>query len=305
MQDFLVKSCAVCQKLCRSSHLITRNDECITDFLQKNGICETTPVTLCRKCNNSMNKRGDIPANSWIFLAPGYIPHQLKNLNFIEKRLISLVQPYISVMTLPLGQKALKGQVIHFPSPSLQVTRSVPNLSCDTVIVHQESLTKTAITHYASRNKVNDAIVYLKTHNHLYSGISICDKNLHLLTGNETDIISCEHFTTMPSDYTSTCSVQNFIGTVPEFSFPRSTDVPINMFEDNNLEAKIFPWLFPRGTATFVQQKNLSFKSYCQSRMLHKSLFFAKACIHILAFQSAPTLGFTKCSQTCCSKEQP
>lgn len=91
----------------------------------------------------------------------GYIPQCLKVLNIIEKRLISLVQPFISVEILPYGQKDIKGQVIHFPSVPVESVDTVPNISSDLVIIQETSKQKTDKYHFACNSKVSKAIDYL------------------------------------------------------------------------------------------------------------------------------------------------
>lgn len=62
-------------------------------------------------------KKGKVPKNAYYAnnLDPGIIPDCLKGLWVVEKRLISLVQLFLTLVVLPGGQTAQKGLAIHFP----------------------------------------------------------------------------------------------------------------------------------------------------------------------------------------------
>lgn len=69
------------------------------------------------------------PPNVWMNLDAGAVYRTIASLNLLEQRLVSLIQPFMTVLTLPHGQHALKGQVINFFNdiPSVQKTLPVPD----------------------------------------------------------------------------------------------------------------------------------------------------------------------------------
>ena len=54
------------------------------------------------------------------------VPSQLSCLNSMERRLISLIQPFMKLIVLPYGQRALQGQTVNFPVNTSEVCSSLP-----------------------------------------------------------------------------------------------------------------------------------------------------------------------------------
>ena len=46
--------------------------------------------------------------------------------NLMERRLISLIQPFMKLTVLPYGQRALKAQTVNFPVNTSEVCSSLP-----------------------------------------------------------------------------------------------------------------------------------------------------------------------------------
>ena len=274
--DYRRFACVVCQMLCKSANISTASD-LQTAFLRQ---LQVTPPNsmICHKCAKFLDCHKTLPKNADYYLKTGSIPQQLQNLNIIEKRIISIVQPFITIMVLPLGQRALKGQVIHFPSAKLQIANAISASLPDIVIVEQEQNKQLPAYHFASKSKVSRALTFLQQSNPLYSVDNICIENLEILSDclSTNSLPPADAYSTMPIDYTNTVSVPNFLGTCPQVTLPRSSESPINMFECKDLEEKCFPWLFPYSIGTFTKQENLQLKHYCSTRIFHKSLSFAK-----------------------------
>lgn len=69
---------------------------------------------LCGKCNSSLLRK-DVPALAYQNkLDPGHIPMELLNLNIMEKRLISQIHLFVTIVTLPGGQEK-KVRLYTFP----------------------------------------------------------------------------------------------------------------------------------------------------------------------------------------------
>uniref|UniRef100_A0A1X7V428 DUF6570 domain-containing protein n=1 Tax=Amphimedon queenslandica TaxID=400682 RepID=A0A1X7V428_AMPQE len=64
------------------------------------------------------------------------IPPELSCLNAMEQKLISRVEAFMKLIVLPLGQRALAGQTIHFPADMSEVYNSLPRpLNSDGVVL--------------------------------------------------------------------------------------------------------------------------------------------------------------------------
>ena len=56
----------------------------------------------------------------------------------MERRLISLIQPFMKLIVLPYGQRALKGQIVNFPINTGEVCSSLPRTLDNAGNVFQE-----------------------------------------------------------------------------------------------------------------------------------------------------------------------
>ena len=54
------------------------------------------------------------------------VPSMLSCLNSMEKQLICLVQPFMKLIVLPYGQRALKAQTVNFPVNTSEICSSLP-----------------------------------------------------------------------------------------------------------------------------------------------------------------------------------
>ena len=71
---------------------------------------------LCRKCYSKL-KSNFIPNTAYSYnnLDPGPIPPELQILWVIEKRLMAIIQIFLTLLALPGDQLAEKGRAIHIP----------------------------------------------------------------------------------------------------------------------------------------------------------------------------------------------
>lgn len=108
----LENACTLCKKLLYRSQCVT----CSESIEVNSDITIDEGSVLCRSCMNCI-KKGKVPKNAYYAnnLDPGIIPDCLKGLWVVEKRLISLVQLFLTLVVLPGGQTAQKGLAIHFP----------------------------------------------------------------------------------------------------------------------------------------------------------------------------------------------
>lgn len=99
----------------------------------------------------------------------GIVPNKLSNLTMIEEQLIAWVHPLVYVFKLHGGQLGYSGQVINFPQDIHTVLKVLP--------IHIDDLTNLLISdgsHHAdfmvNRNRVYNALCWLKHHNIYYKG---------------------------------------------------------------------------------------------------------------------------------------
>lgn len=73
---------------------------------------------------------------------PGTIPPQIACLNFTEKRMLSQIQMYLTIIALPGGQFGESGQAIHFPVNVAKQWNNLPTPSSDIVMIIKDSNSK-------------------------------------------------------------------------------------------------------------------------------------------------------------------
>ena len=84
-------------------------------------------VWLCSRCKRSLRSKHKLPSFALVNnMHVPQSPQELTCLNNMEKRLISRVQPFMKLVVLPYGQRALQGQTINFPVNMSEVCSSLP-----------------------------------------------------------------------------------------------------------------------------------------------------------------------------------
>ena len=63
------------------------------------------------------------------------VPSEFSCLNSMEKQLICRIQPFMKLIVLPYGRRALKGQTVNFPVNTSEVCSSLPRTLDNTGIV--------------------------------------------------------------------------------------------------------------------------------------------------------------------------
>ena len=111
------------------------------------------------------------------------VPSELSCLNSMEKRLICRIQPFMKLIMLPYGQRALKGQTVNFPVNTSEVCSSLPRTLDNAGIVliapprtgsHDSTETPVPQTYFTVRRPyVIRALQWLQQHNSLYRDIEI------------------------------------------------------------------------------------------------------------------------------------
>ena len=71
-------------------------------------------VWICSRCKNSLRKHKLPPFALVNNMCVPPVPSELSCLNSMEKRLICKIQPFMKLIVLPYGQRALQGQTVNF-----------------------------------------------------------------------------------------------------------------------------------------------------------------------------------------------
>jgi len=119
------------------------------------------------------------------------IPEELCCLNTIEKRLIALVEVFMTILILSGGHFAEKGLVLNLPSNVQSIANQLPpNVSdFNTVVVnymHKCHTTSDHYKYYASPAKLKSALEWLTIHNPLYANLVI---KHDLMYGKSSDFL--------------------------------------------------------------------------------------------------------------------
>ncbi len=169
---------------------------------------EGTTVTCCHDCKGCLEKAKLPPFSAANDLQYGTTPEELRGLTIGEKLLIAIVRPSVHVIKFKeiagpgTGQKGVKGNSICFPQSMDSVCSAV---FCDTLPHDIGSLCDTMKVIFTGarkptrgqlhnvlhvrRQKVSDALVWLKKHHHLYKDVKINQTRMKKIPKN--DIPEC------------------------------------------------------------------------------------------------------------------
>lgn len=273
-------TCDICNKLLfsfQSKSPNFQNDASSAVDLKQNAI-------LCSHCFSCLHKN-KIPTQAYEYnkLKPGAIPKQLQNLWVIEKRLIALIQLFMTLVILPGGQVAQKGRAINFnidfQSQTEDFLTSVINFD-NIVTISCERPNSVPTEVLARATNIINALKWLKTNNHLYENLNLSSIEHETYsafprgdserTNGElsTDIVQ-EEYGTIPANYTPLTDVTSDMST---FNLPAVKSQPINIKNVDHGEEKAFPWLFPDGKNGISETRpsELSVINYYHSRLYNR-----------------------------------
>ncbi len=240
---------------------------------------------LCTTCATHL-KQNKIPTISAfgnsLYVPPP--PYELMSLNRVEKRLLAIIQVFITQFHLPGGQYAQRGLVLNIPVNILDVMTQSSNLKyTDSAIVHYE--TSPDLTPKISPQKVHRAFQWLKKNNILYSNVNLetpmdVDNSSFISHhANEAELEDIAENVLIPTDYAvPTDDRKNIFDANPtaHIHIPRSNMKPLNIYEQIGAEEKAFPWLFPTGQNGFKPLNNKNRKTnitpsmYWKIRLMNK-----------------------------------
>ena len=250
---------------------------------------------LCSYCYQQISAE-KIPKVSYHanMLDVGVCPLALKRLSNIEKRFISLIQVFMTIIQLPGGQYAERGSVVNFISPYVNIARQLPAKNDIIAVRFKEGSPSIAkITSFVSISKIKQALIWLKQNNPLYAECNLlsCDSEE---IANEVDFQSMNESCVVPADYNiPDTDLAKAVQHNNLLTLKRIDSSPISPYEMENGEQMAFPWLFPKGINGYFSQRplKLTLKEYFHVRMNNISGIFRKdipylfSCVNICDYQ--------------------
>ena len=251
--------------------------------------------TLCSICFNTASKKGHCPASSVSNnLDAGVVPPQLLGLGTVEKRLISQIQSYLTILILPGGQYAERGLTIHFPLDMDSYYQQLQNISSNKylyVVVSKPNQNETQVVsmqHIADMKKVKQALQWLHANNPLYKTLDLfkyeenvstnqslfssddCTSNItHLLHSGQESGVTPMDYSVPDVNITDVINSNN----TKSLTLPVKYHQPTWIAQVQNGEEMAFPWLFPYGKSGLNDNRNssLTVLKYFQQRLYNKS----------------------------------
>ena len=198
---------------------------------------------LCSTCHRSVLK-GQIPSTS-----VAQTPDILRTLNKIERRLLALIQVFMTMIILPGGQYAEKGLVLNIPVNVTQVTSQLPQVQHDSTCFVSFEDSQTDAQYIINPCKVWEAFNWLKHNNHLYEQIQNNTKFLDDLSqapppensDNTVSLNDLEENALIPVNYSDPLAKLNSSCDYPTLSIIHSDAAPVSIYAIPYGEEKVFP----------------------------------------------------------------
>ena len=242
-------------------------------------------VWFCNKCKNALPRNKVPAASQFNKMKVAKIPSVLLGLNTLEERLISKATVFMRMVILPRGgQRAVRGQVINFPSNVDSVISQLPRLpqGADIVYIQQPESAEgkhndtgqKSFYHTCRYSNVMQALQWLKQHNPLYSDVTITSMNEDIFNGDdnngpvtesesnnelgeevdiemdETGIVRLDAI--QPNVVAADVLQEHKSIEHQVHQLQRVTATPLSIFEDRReLELLAFPTLYPDGENGF------------------------------------------------------
>lgn len=167
-------------------------------------------------------------------------PDELINLSTLEKRLIALVQIFMTLVVLPGGQYAEKGLVLNLPSDVQNVANQLPVRFAHSDMVgvkfiDDKHVPDDDIKYLASPLKVFQALKWLKKHNILYRDVNIdMEEMVHdnlFGSSHNDEIFDVDSSTLTPMNSSvPNVNIQDF-RSKGYIEIPRIEQKPVNIYE--------------------------------------------------------------------------
>ena len=246
---------------------------------------------VCNTCYHQIIKN-NMPCLSYTFnsLDNGKIPLVLKQLSSTEKKLVALIQIFMTIVVLPGGQFAEKGLIFNLPTEIQSICHQLPSSSNIEDIMAVNFMHNNNVElakHYrfnVSPYRLSVALEWLKTNNPLYKDIelgptittgNICDDNID-------DFDGLEHCSMTPvNSNVPNVSINSILG---QIDVPSTAKSPISIYEMDFGEEMAFPWLFPYGINGIktLREIKLNPSMYLKGRFYSNNSMFRKDMTYLL-----------------------
>ena len=130
------------------------------------------PIYYCFRCQSSKKRCKFGPLNN---MDPGPVPPELQGLTQLEEMLISRGNPIMRIYTRPGGQHGYRGHVLSLSQNIKDFARRLPHDVQDlaVLVVRRPTTNNQFVDLKVRRQRVLDALLWLRNHNPLYSDIQI------------------------------------------------------------------------------------------------------------------------------------
>ena len=256
--------------------------------------------TVCSRCSSKLIQNKSPLKYIDNNLDAGCVPECMQNLDIVQRRLISQIQSYMTIIILPGGQYAEKGLTIHFPLDLECYFKSLKRLQDQSMIIvthtkGQPQLKSIPVQKIVNFENVCTAISWLKSNNILYYNFpdfDVCSQNfnendveknttLDLHNDVKKFIEACDECATVPVNY----SVPNVeIDQLLKLEIPVQFGKPTWLSEMPHGEEMAFPWLFPYGRSGMYDKRSnkLTNLEYYQYRLYNKDARWRKNITYLM-----------------------
>lgn len=244
--------------------------------------------TFCSKCCSQLIKKCIPPYCKFNMLDAGEMPACLKNLDVSEKRMISQIQSFMTLLLLPGGQYAEKGLAIHFPLDLNKYQNELLNCQGENFLVVSYGSDSVRMNTIPCRKLVNfhlvkEALKWLRKNNDLYSNFPdipqsrielLCEDDSQNFVHSVKNTLSCvPQCSVIPIDYVlPDVDISSILGSPKCFHLPTQFNQPLWIGNVPHGEELAFPTLFPYGKSGLNECRvlPLSTLQYFQSRIYNK-----------------------------------
>ena len=256
---------------------------------------------FCNKCKKTLQQKKVPAASQFNNMKVAKVPSALRELNTLEERLIAKATVFMKMVILPRGgQRAVRGQVINFPSDVDGIVSHLPRPPSGEDIVYVQRPDSTtemesqSVEHGARYlrcrySRVMEALGWLKRNNPLYEDVIINGVTEDMFDDEDDGNGGSEgEDAHAPSEELQESGVVRLDVLHPNIpavellqeenavqrqvhQLQRVTATPLSIFQDrHNLEVQAFPTLYPNGTNGFGTPRAIKISplEYFQVRML-------------------------------------
>ena len=256
---------------------------------------------FCNKCKKSLQQKKVPAASHFNNMKVAKVPSALRELNTLEERLIAKATVFMKMVILPRGgQRAVRGQVINFPSDVDGIVSHLPRPPSGEDIVYVQRPDSTtemesqSVEHGARYlrcrySRVMEALGWLKRNNPLYEDVIINGVTEDMFDdeddGNGGSEGEDAHAHSEELQESGVVRLDVLHPNIPAVELlqeenavhrqvhqlQRVTATPLSIFQDrHNLEVQAFPTLYPDGRNGFGTPRAIKISplEYFQVRML-------------------------------------